>query len=75
MNGQEYVEQVYQQLEKRNAGETEFLDAVKEVFQSLALVFDKNPQYIKGGILERISEPERVISFRVPWVDDQGKFM
>lgn len=73
MNGQEYVEQVYQQLEKRNAGETEFLDAVKEVFQSLALVFDKNPQYIKGGILERISEPERVISFRVPWVDDQGQ--
>lgn len=73
MNGQEYVEQVYQQLEKRNAGETEFLDAVKEVFQSLALVFDKNPQYIKGGILERISEPERVISFRVSWVDDQGQ--
>lgn len=73
MNGLEYVEHVYKSVEKRNPGETEFLNAVKEVFNSLALVFDKNPQFIKAGILERIAEPERSISFRVPWVDDQGE--
>lgn len=73
MNGKEYVESVLKTIEKRNAGETEFLNAVKEVFYSLIPVFDKNPQFIKAGLLERFTEPERVIYFRVPWVDDQGK--
>jgi len=73
MNGKEYVASVLKTVEKRNAGETEFLNAVKEVLNSLVPVFDKNPQFIKAGILERITEPDRVISFRVPWVDDQGR--
>ncbi|GIM29152.1 glutamate dehydrogenase [Clostridium polyendosporum] len=73
MNGKEYVENVFENVEKRNAGEKEFLDAVKEVLFSLVPVLDKNPQFIKAGLLERITEPERVIYFRVPWVDDEGK--
>jgi len=67
-----YVDQVFETVKKRNPNESEFHQAVKEVFDSLKPVLAKNPQYIKQGILERIVEPERVISFRVPWVDDQG---
>ncbi|MDE5413339.1 NADP-specific glutamate dehydrogenase [Alkalihalobacterium chitinilyticum] len=69
---QEYVDAVYEAVKKRNPNEEEFLQAVKEVFDSLIPVLAKNPQYIKQAILERIVEPERLISFRVPWVDDQG---
>ncbi|WP_078551346.1 NADP-specific glutamate dehydrogenase [Bacillus alkalicellulosilyticus] len=68
----EYVEQVYQTVIKRNPHENEFHQAVKEVFDSLVPVLAKNPKYMNNGILERIVEPERVISFRVPWVDDEG---
>ncbi|WP_372442930.1 NADP-specific glutamate dehydrogenase [Pseudogracilibacillus auburnensis] len=68
-----YVNKVYEEVTKRNANEVEFLQAVKEIFHSLTPVFARNPQYIENGILERIVEPERVISFRVPWVDDYGK--
>lgn len=67
-----YVSNVYDTVVKRNPNETEFLQAVKEIFDSLVPVFAKNPHYMKNGILERISEPERLITFRVPWVDDQG---
>lgn len=67
-----YVDSVFETVKKRNPNESEFHQAVKEVFDSLKPVLAKNPQYIKQGILERIVEPERVISFRVPWVDDQG---
>ncbi|MFV8827733.1 NADP-specific glutamate dehydrogenase [Alkalihalobacterium sp. APHAB7] len=69
---QDYVDAVYETVKKRNPNEEEFLQAVKEVFDSLIPVLAKNPQYIKQAILERIVEPERLISFRVPWVDDQG---
>ncbi|ADU30488.1 NADP-specific glutamate dehydrogenase [Evansella cellulosilytica] len=69
---QHYVNGVYEQVKKSNAHETEFLQAVKEVLDSLVPVLAKNPQYIKHAILERMVEPERTISFRVPWVDDQG---
>ncbi len=72
MNGKEYVLQVLEEVSRRNNGETEFLDAVKEVALSLAPVFDKHPEYMKAGILERIVEPERQIMFRVPWMDDNG---
>ncbi|MGL5086214.1 MAG: NADP-specific glutamate dehydrogenase [Clostridium sp.] len=72
MNGSQYVESVFEQVEKRNPGETEFLDAVKEVVNSLAPVFDANPEYMAEGILERLVEPERQIIFRVPWVDDKN---
>jgi len=68
-----YVHEVYALLKKRNPDEKEFLQATREIFDSLRLVFAKNPEYIKDGILERITEPDRIITFRVAWEDDQGK--
>ncbi|MBQ9083710.1 MAG: NADP-specific glutamate dehydrogenase [Clostridia bacterium] len=69
----EYLNKVYADVQKRNPGEPEFLQAVYEVLESLEPVIAQNPKYEKYGILERIVEPERQISFRVPWVDDNGK--
>ena len=57
----------------RNPGETEFHQAVQEVAESLLPYIDKHPKYRKAKILERICEPERVVMFRVPWVDDTGE--
>ncbi|MED4017892.1 NADP-specific glutamate dehydrogenase [Sutcliffiella cohnii] len=71
-NASKYVQEVYETVKVRNANEIEFHQAVKEVFDSLVPVLVKNPQYMRQAILERIVEPERVISFRVPWVDDNG---
>lgn len=68
-----YVNEVYELVKKRNPGESEFQQAVKEIFDSLVPVFAKHPKYMENAILERISEPERIITFRVPWVDDNGK--
>ncbi|MBE5781671.1 MAG: NADP-specific glutamate dehydrogenase, partial [Clostridiales bacterium] len=68
-----YVEQAYAAVEKRSAGEPEFLQAVKEVFESLAPVFEKRPDLAEAKILERLAEPERQIIFRVVWQDDEGK--
>jgi glutamate dehydrogenase (NADP+) len=67
-----YIEEVYKQVERRNPGETEFLQAVAEVLESLEVVVEKNPRYRKYSILERITEPERQIMFSVPWQDDAG---
>jgi len=67
-----YVQEVWETVQRRNAGELEYLQAVKEVFDSLELVMERNPQYVEANILERVSEPERQIMFRVPWADDQG---
>ena len=69
----EYLAKVYEDVEKRNPGEKEFLQAVKEVFASLEPVVEQNPNIEKWGIMERIVEPERFIQFRVAWVDDSGK--
>ena len=69
----EYLKRVYAEVEKRDAHEPEFLQAVREVFESLELVVDKHPEWEKASLLERFVEPERVIEFRVPWVDDSGK--
>ncbi|MBQ6371638.1 MAG: NADP-specific glutamate dehydrogenase, partial [Oscillospiraceae bacterium] len=69
----EYLRRVYAEVEKRDAGEPEFLQAVREVFESLELVIDKHPEWEKAGLIERFVEPERVVEFRVPWVDDSGK--
>lgn len=69
----EYVHSVYETVVRRNHHEPEFHQAVKEILDSLVPVFAKHPQYKNHGILERIVEPERTISFRVPWVDDQGR--
>lgn len=67
-----YIERVWEKVSQRNAGEVEFLQAVREVLDSLGPVMEKNPQYEAAGILERIVEPERQIMFRVPWLDDKG---
>lgn len=68
----EYVQAVYDKVISRNQGESEFHQAVKEIFDSLIPAIEANPQYIKHNILERIVEPERVVYFRVPWLDDNG---
>ena len=68
----EYLKRVYAEVEKRDAHEPEFLQAVREVFESLELVIDKHPEWEKAALLERFVEPERVIEFRVPWTDDDG---
>ena len=72
MASESIIKAVYEQVEKRNAGEVEFLQAVKEVLFSLGPVLDKHPEYVEANILERIVEPERQILFRVPWQDDKG---
>lgn len=69
----DYVHEVYELVRKRNPDEKEFLQATREIFDSLRPVFAKHPEYIRNGILERITEPERIISFRVAWEDDKGK--
>lgn len=68
-----YIMNVYDQIKQRNANQPEFLQAVKELFKTIQPVFVQHPEYIKYGILERITEPDRIISFRVSWVDDRGK--
>ena len=68
----EYLKRVYAEVEKRDGHESEFLQAVREVFESLELVVDKHPEWEKTGLIERFVEPERVVEFRVPWVDDNG---
>ena len=66
----EYLKRVYDGLAQRNANEPEFLQAVREVLESIQPVVEKHPEYEKAGLIERLVEPERVISFRVPWVDE-----
>jgi glutamate dehydrogenase (NADP+) len=68
-----YISEVIEQVVKRNPGEIEFHQAVKEVLESLEPVIARHPKYQEASILERMTEPERVILFRVPWVDDKGK--
>jgi glutamate dehydrogenase (NADP+) len=72
MTANTVINAVYEQVQKRNSGELEFLQAVKEVLDSLGPVLEKHPEYVDAKILERIVEPERQIMFRVPWVDDKG---
>ncbi len=68
-----YVEDLLMEVKAKNVAEPEFIQAVQEVAESLALVLDKYPEYRQAKVLERIIEPERVIMFRVPWMDDQGE--
>lgn len=68
----EYISSLLSEVEARNAGEVEFLVAVREVLTSLEPVIDAHPEYAREGVLTRLVEPERVIKFRVPWVDDTG---
>ena len=69
----EYVKRVYAQVEQRDGDQPEFLQAVREVFETIQPVVEKHPEYEKAGVLERIVEPERVVKFRVAWTDDEGK--
>ncbi|OXM15044.1 NADP-specific glutamate dehydrogenase [Paenibacillus herberti] len=69
----DYIDSVYDTVVRRNPNEAEFHQAVQEFFESMEPVIAKHPEYRKHAILERLVEPERLISFRVPWVDDQGQ--
>ena len=68
----EYLKKVYANVEKKDADQPEFLQAVKEVLESLEPVIEQRPDLVKAGIIERIIEPERIVTFRVSWVDDAG---
>ncbi len=68
-----YLARVYEDLAKKNKNEPEFLQAVAEVFVSLSPIVDKHPEYEKAALIERLVEPERIVIFRVPWMDDKGR--
>ena len=67
------VNKIMQDLEKRHPGESEFLQAVREVLTSIADVYNQHPEFEKAKLIERLVEPERITTFRVPWVDDNGE--
>ena len=68
-----YVKKVFEEVVKKNEGETQYINTVKEVFTSLEPVYNKNPELEKYAYLERLAEPQRVIEFQVKWKDDNGK--
>ena len=72
-NAKDYMNEVFEQLKKRNAHQPEFLQAAEEIFLSLTPVFEQHPEFIEQNILARIVEPDRIISFRVAWQDDQNR--
>ena len=67
-----YSEKVLEELKKNHPGQTEFIQAVTEVLETIQPVLDAHPEYEKASLLERMVEPERVVMFRVPWIDDNG---
>ncbi|MEE1279490.1 MAG: Glu/Leu/Phe/Val dehydrogenase dimerization domain-containing protein, partial [Oscillospiraceae bacterium] len=69
----QYISEVLEAVRKKNASEPEFVQTVEEVFKSIEPVVEKHPEYKKAALLERMVEPERMISFRVAWTDDQGQ--
>ncbi|MCZ7601356.1 MAG: NADP-specific glutamate dehydrogenase [Melioribacteraceae bacterium] len=69
----DYVKELMAEVKSKNPAEPEFHQAVQEVTESISIVLDRHPEYRAAKILERIIEPERVITFRVPWVDEQGE--
>lgn len=68
-----YVERVLNELKQKDASQPEFLQAVEEVLTSVNVIFEQHPEYEKMAILERLTEPERLIQFKVPWMDDHGQ--
>lgn len=72
ISASDYIQNVYKDFKKKNPNEEEFHQVVKELFNSIKPVFEKNPSYIQHAILERLIEPERIITFQIPWVDDEG---
>lgn len=73
MSAPDYIDRVIQRLRKKNADEAEFLEVAEEVLKSLRPVIEKHPEYEKVALLERLTEPERTIIFRVAWEDDSGQ--
>ena len=69
----EYLKRVFEQVQARDKNEPEFLQTVEEVFESIEPVVAMHPEYEANGLIERLVEPERMITFRISWVDDQGK--
>ena len=69
----EYLQRVYTQVVTRDPDQKEFHQAVLEVLESLDLIVEQHPEYEQKGIIETFVEPERMIAFRVPWVDDKGQ--
>ena len=69
----DFVASLMSEVQAKNPAEPEFHQAVREVAESLEIVLDRHPEYRSAKILERIIEPERVILFRVPWMDDRGQ--
>ncbi len=67
------VNEIMRDLEVKHPGEAEYLQAVREVLESIVDVYNQHPEFEKAGLIERLVEPERIITFRVPWVDDGGK--
>ena len=67
-----YVSEVLEELQRKNPAQDEFVQAAREVLESLESVIESDPVYRKNAILERLVEPDRQIMFRVPWIDDQG---
>jgi glutamate dehydrogenase (NADP+) len=67
------LEKIMADLEKKHPGEVEYLQAVHEVLESIEEIYNENPQFEAAGIIERIVEPDRILTFKVPWVDDNGK--
>ena len=69
----QYLNELMETVIRRNPGETEFHQTVEEVLSSIEPVLEQSPEYIESGVIERMVEPERIIKFRVPWIDDKGK--
>src|SRR5512133_3642848 len=67
------VDKIMNNLEKKHPGEVEYLQAVREVLESIEDVYNQNPQFESAAIIERLVEPDRILTFKVPWVDDHGK--
>ena len=67
------VENIMQQLGAKHPGENEYLQAVREVLMSIEEVYNQHPEFEKAKVIERMVEPERIFTFRVPWVDDKGE--
>ena len=67
------VGKIIQDLEHKHPGEPEYLQAVREVLESIKDVYNQHPEFEKAKLIERLVEPERIITFRVPWTDDKGE--
>ena len=70
---QDYIKEIIERIKQRNGNQTEFIQSVEEVLQSVALSLENHPEYMKNSILERITEPERQYMFKISWIDDQDK--